>query len=156
MATSSENSVLIIEDSRAKATAIRECLSDVVEIDNIVETDTILIAGQLLEGGNWSGIILDLAFHRSQQTGSILERPYLAGIEILQQMNELRVEFPVIIATQHASFLNTKYGDFHSVDALENMLSKAFPKNFRELIQVDLGSDEWRHNLISAVRRNFI
>lgn len=155
MSVLSTNRVLIVEDSRVKAQAIRECLARITPPFEIFETDTILIAGQLLEHDKWCGIVLDLAFHRTQQTGGIFNRPYLAGVEILQQMNEMRLKCPVIIATQHSSFLNTKYGDFPTVDDLRKKLRQAFPQNFKELIQVDLGGDEWRTVLLTGARRYF-
>ena len=93
--------VLVVEDQREKSQAIRECLAEADDQLEIVETDTIVIAGHLLSSGDtWSGIVLDLSFRRTQQAGSHLSRPYLAGLEILQQLNEMRMDYPVIVATQ--------------------------------------------------------
>jgi CheY-like chemotaxis protein len=155
MEASSARKILLVEDSPEKAKAIRNCLAEVTPRFDITHTETILMAGQLLEHDKWAGIVLDLAFHRSQQTGSVLNRPYLAGLEIMQQMNELRLLYPVIIATQHSSFINTKYGDFHTIEELFELLKKAFPHNFRELIKVDLGSSHWRALLINSAKRHF-
>jgi hypothetical protein len=155
MAASLTRKLLIIEDSPEKAKAIMKCLSELAPRFELVHTETIVVAGQLLEHDKWAGIILDLAFHRSQQTGSVLNRPYLAGVEILQQMNELRLVCPVIIATQHTSFVSTKYGDFASLDELCSMLRRVFSENFRELIEIDLGETEWRGLLIEAARKHF-
>jgi CheY-like chemotaxis protein len=156
MPTSSVRKVLVVEDQREKSQAIRECLSEADEQFEVVETDTIVIAGHLLSSGDaWSGIVLDLSFRRTQQVGSHLSRPYLAGLEILQQLNEMRLDYPVIVATQHDSFVSTKYGDFKSTEELIEVLQDAFPANFRELIEVDLGGSDWRTALTRAVRRHF-
>lgn len=156
MATSSVKKILIVEDQREKSQAIRDCLIEADGEFDIVETDTIVIAGHLLSSGDaWLGIVLDLSFRRTQQTGSQLSRPYLAGLEILQQLNEMRLEYPVIVATQHDSFVSTKYGDFQSTEELIEVLRDAFPSNFRELIEVDLGGSEWRVTLIDSARRYF-
>jgi CheY-like chemotaxis protein len=155
MVVSSAKKILIIEDSPEKAKAISKCLSEIKPRFELVHTETIIVAGQLLEHDKWSGIVLDLAFHRNQQTGSVLNRPYLAGVEILQQMNELRLVCPVIIATQHSSFISTKYGDFHSLEDLCKVLRKVFPENFRELIEVDFGENEWRNQLVLSARKHF-
>lgn len=156
MVTSLARKILIVEDQREKSQAIRECLAEADSRFDIVETDTIFIAGHLLSSGDaWSGIVLDLSFRRTQQSGSQLSRPYLAGLEILQQLNEMRLGYPVIVATQHDSFVSTKYGDFKSTEELIEVLRDAFPFNFRELIEVDLGGADWRLALTSAARRHF-
>lgn len=155
MVASSARRILIIEDSLEKAKAIGKCLGEISPRFELVHTETIVVAGQLLDNESWSGIVLDLAFHRNQQTGSVLNRPYLAGVEILQQMNELRLVCPVVVATQHSSFFSTKYGDFNSLDELSKMLKEVFPDNFRELIEVDFGEAEWRVQLIEAARKHF-
>jgi hypothetical protein len=156
MLTSSVRRVLVVEDQREKSQAIRECLAEADSLFEIVETDTIVIAGHLLSAGDaWSGIVLDLSFRRTQQASSQLSRPYLAGLEVLQQLNEMRFECPVVVATQHDSFVSTKYGDFKSTDELVEVLRDAFPFNFRELIEVDLGGSDWRIALINAARRHF-
>jgi CheY-like chemotaxis protein len=156
MSTSSVRKVLVVEDQREKSQAIRDCLAEADGQFEIVETDTVLIAAHLLSSGDaWSGIVLDLSFRRTQQAGSQLSRPYLAGLEILQQLNEMRMEYPVIVATQHDSFASTKYGDFKSTEELIGVLRDAFPLNFRELIEVDLGGSDWRVALTNAARRYF-
>jgi len=156
MAVSSPKRILIVEDQKEKSQAIRDCLSDSQLQYDITETDTIVIAGYLLSSkGPWSGIVLDLSFRRTQQAGSQHSRPYLAGLEILQQLNEMRMALPVIVATQHDSFVSTKYGDFASTEALVALLREAFPSNFRELVEVDLGGTSWRTALVEAAQRYF-
>lgn len=121
----------------------------------VEHTQTLDVASKLIEQSPWSGIVLDLAFHRSHQTADMLDRPYLAGVEILQQLHELRLLYPVIIATQHASFVNTKYGDFESSEALGRRLAKIFKKNYRGIIEVDLGENAWRQEIIDLMRISF-
>lgn len=149
--------ILIIEDQREKSAAIRECLADALPDHLIEQTDTILVAGQLISTGSpWAGIVLDLSFRRTQQVAGQANRPFLAGLEILQQLNEMRSDCPVVIATQHSSFFSTKYGDFESIDHLRRMLERAFPNNYRQLIEVDFSGRTWRRLLIDATRRSFI
>lgn len=156
MPTSSARKVLIVEDQREKSQVIRDCLLEADHDFDIVETDTIVIAGHLLTSGEpLTGIVLDLSFPRTQQTMNQQARPYLAGLEILQQLNEMRLEYPVIVATQHDSFFSTKYGDFESTEELIEVLQDAFPNNFKQLIEVDLGGTGWRTALIAAARRHF-
>ena len=148
--------ILIVEDQKEKSRGIKECLAEALPQHEVVETDTIVVAGQLISSGlEWSGIVLDLSFRRSQRVPSHLNRPILAGLEILQQLNEMRLKWPVIVATQHPSFYSTKYGDFESTDALRDMLTKAFPRNFRQLIEVDFGGTKWRTSLVEATKRHF-
>ena len=148
--------ILIVEDQKEKSQAIRECLAEAVPKLKLEETNTIVIAGHLLatEYG-WRGVVLDLSFSRTQQSGNQIARPFLAGLEILQQLNEMRSEVPVIVATQHSSFFSTRYGDFETIDQLRRMLVKAFPSNFKELIEVDLAGVKWRRALIKASRNHF-
>ena len=148
-------SFLLIEDSPAKAAALTECLQQAFPKRTVERTQTIAVASKLIEQQEWSGIILDLAFHRSHQTADLLDRPYLAGVEILQQLHELRLHYPVIIATQHASFSNTKYGDFDSSIALGERLKKIFKRNFKGLVEVDLGETGWRNELIDLMKVHF-
>ncbi|MGO7135769.1 hypothetical protein AB9E06_33585 [Rhizobium leguminosarum] len=148
-------SFLLIEDSPAKAAALTECVLQAFPKRTVERTQTIAVASKLIEQQEWSGILLDLAFHRSNQTADLLDRPYLAGIEILQQLHELRLSYPVIIATQHASFANTKYGDFDSSQALGDRLRKVFKRNFRGLVEVDLGETDWRNEIIELMRTHF-
>ncbi|MCA0050643.1 hypothetical protein LB577_27445 [Mesorhizobium sp. B283B1A] len=155
MPSAVDKSVLLIEDSRAKARAIRECVKAAFPTAEIVETDTIAIAGQLLDRRVYSGIVLDLAFNKSQQTVDLGDRPYLAGIEILQQLNEMRLPYPVIVATQHSSFQNTRYGSFESAANLATMLGTVFRRNFRALVEVDLGDTKWRENLQDLMLEHF-
>jgi DNA-binding NtrC family response regulator len=156
MATSSLKKVLIIEDQKEKSQAIRECLTESPPRYQITETDTIVIAGHLLSDRSpWAGVILDLSFRRTHQAARQFNRPMLAGLEILQQMNEMRLPWPVIIATQHSSFDSTKYGDIDSMESLKDKLSKAFPRNYKTLVEVDLIKPEWRHTLIKAAHEFF-
>src|SRR5690349_16667862 len=130
MANPPAKKILIIEDQKEKSQAIRECLIASPRRYDVVETDTIVIAGTLLSDRTpWSGIVLDLSFRRTHQTARQFNRPMLAGLEVLQQMNEMRLPWPVIIATQHSSFDSTRYGDFDSMDDLRGMLRRAFPRN---------------------------
>jgi CheY-like chemotaxis protein len=148
--------ILIVEDQKEKSQAIKECLADALPHHKLEVTDTILVAGQLIDSsGPWSGILLDLSFRRTQQIGSNQNRPFLAGLEILQQLNEMRVDWPVIVATQHSSFFSTRYGDFQSIDDLRSVLTEAFPLNYKGLIEVDLGGTAWRRLLIDATKRFF-
>ncbi len=148
--------VLIVEDQKAKSQALKECLAEALPSHQVEMTDTILVAGHLIGSGvSWSGILLDLSFRRTQQITGALNRPFLAGLEILQQLNEMRVDWPVIIATQHSSFFSTRYGDFQSIDDLRSMLTKAFPANYKDLIAVDLSGTEWRKALVNSVKRYF-
>ncbi|MGJ4952457.1 hypothetical protein [Bradyrhizobium sp. HKCCYLS20291] len=157
MANSLKRKILIVEDQREKSQAIRDCLSEASDNFDPIGADTILVAGHMLFSGEaWSGIVLDLSFRRNQQTGSQHSRPHLAGLEILQQLNEMRLGYPVIVATQHDSFVSTKYGDFDSTESLKGILRDAFPSNFRELIEVDLGGTDWRAMLTKAARRHFL
>lgn len=147
--------VLIIEDQPVKATAIKECILEVFPGYEITTTDTIAIAGQLLENRLWNGIILDLAFHKTQRNVDTFDRPYLAGVEILQQIKEMRLDFPVIVATQHSSFINTKYGTFENESELIEMLSLAFPRNFVGFVKVDLGETDWRKEINALMEEKF-
>lgn len=156
MAALSQKHILIVEDSKTKAIAIRECVIQALGRCEPQTTDTIAIAGQLIEQQLWNGIVLDLAFHKTQQTADMVDRPYLAGIEILQQLNEMRISCPVVIATQHSSFVNTKYGDFDSADQLGDRLRRVFKRNYRGIVEVDLGETRWRDQLITLVREHFI
>ena len=156
MAISSLKRVLIIEDQKEKSQAIRNCLTEFLPQYEIFETDTIIIAGQLLSDRSpWAGIVLDLSFRRTHQSARQFNRPMLAGIEILQQMNEMRLPWPVIVATQHSSFDSTRYGDFDTMDQLRQMLSKAFLRNYKALIEVDLSNTEWRTALARAAKDHF-
>lgn len=150
------NEVLIVEDSKQKARAIRECLLNFSSDIAITETDTIAVAGQLIEQNSWDGIVLDLAFHRTQQNVDMLDRPYLAGLEILQQLNEMRLKVPVIVATQHDSFVNTKYGTFSSSSELSEVLANVFPRNFRGLVEVRLGETRWLNELGQLALEHFV
>jgi CheY-like chemotaxis protein len=157
MAESSSKRILIVEDQKEKSQKIRECLTNTLPSHEIIETNTVLVAGQLISfGTEYAGIVLDLAFQRTHQVGSHLTRPFLAGLEIMQQLNEMRLNWPVIIATQHLSFSSAKYGDFESMDDLREMLTLAFPNNYKDLIEVNFERGEWRNKLAEATLRYFI
>jgi DNA-binding NtrC family response regulator len=147
--------ILLIEDSEQKTRAIRGLVDDNFPEIELVTTDTIIVGGKLLADRPWLGIILDLAFQRSQNVGGQLQRPYLAGIEILQQLKETRLPIPVVITTQHASFRNTLYGDFTTTDEVRSTFQKAFPRNLKEIIEVDWAKGDWLKELNQAIRRHF-
>ena len=152
----SDLKLLIVEDDLIKSRALRDCLNVVgVRETNIVETDTILVASQLVESTPFDGIVLDLAFHATQQSAQQIERQYLAGITVLQQLEYLRVSTPVIVATQHRSFDSSKYGNVKDIDEMTLRLRSAFPNNFKALVVVDLNKGDWRGEFLGAVRRFF-
>ncbi len=145
-----------MEDDRSKAKALRECaIAAGVSEDAITMTETITVAAQLIDNHEFGGIILDLAFHSSQESSQIASKRYLAGINILQQLEEMQKTTPVIVATQHKSFESPKFEEIKTVDDLRNQLAVAFETTFKGLVEVDLREGTWRGELVELMRRWF-
>jgi DNA-binding NtrC family response regulator len=151
-----KHKILIVEDDRSKAKALRECAvaAGVLE-EAITLTETITVAAQLIDNQDFNGIILDLAFHSSQESSQIVSKRYLAGINILQQLEEMQKTTPVIVATQHKSFESPKFEEIKTVDDLRRQLAESFDTTFKGLVEVDLRELGWRSELIMLIRRWF-
>jgi CheY-like chemotaxis protein len=155
--SSARRNVLIIEDDRNKSRALRECLVSAGIPDSSIRlTETIVVAAQLIDIEDFSGILLDLAFHASQESSQLASKRYLAGVNILRQLEEMRKSVPVIVATQHKSFESAEFPEIESVGDLRQQLSEAFEENFKGLVEVELGSNTWREELVALVRRWFL
>lgn len=139
--------LLIVEDNKHKAIAVQDAIISAFPDSEVVMAETVVIAMVLLNTQNWDGVVLDLAFQQTRGAKQETDRPQLAGVKVMQQMNERRSSTPVIIATQHSSFVDTEFGDFASAKELGDLLSQAFPDNFVGLVEVDLSSIAWQRLL---------
>ena len=154
--SSKPTKVLIVEDDNAKAKALRECATAAgFKEEDVLVTDTIVVASQLIDSESFVGIILDLAFHSTQQSEHQAERTYLAGVSVLQQLEEMRIATPVIVATQHKSFESSQRERVQSVEDLAKVLQEAFDETLKEFVEVDLRNTRWKHQLIEGMRRWF-
>ncbi len=84
-----------------------------------------------------------------------MDKPQLAGVKILQHLNQRRLDIPVIVATQHSSFTDTEFGDFSGAGELADLLARAFPRNFKGLLEIDITTDSWMSQFIKLIKRNF-
>lgn len=144
--------ILIIEDNTAKKDAIVAALPP--ELDCMpLHAPSIAQAYRAIEGGGLDIIILDMTFLVSQGTALAVEA--LAGVEILQYLNRRRNAAQVIVATQHSSFSGSEIPNIDSLEKLHEGFSRAFPKNYREVIQVNTEHDDWHLSLRRAVREAY-
>ncbi|WP_224702709.1 hypothetical protein [Devosia aquimaris] len=148
--------VLIVEDNIQKANAITFALKAAFgELAYILLVNTVSVAMVVLTAERWDGVVLDLSFQRASGMKEGIDRPQLAGVKVLQQLDEMRIGVPVLIATQHSSFVDTEFGDFHSVHEVATTLEEIFTDNLRGVVEVDLSSTEWQPVLTDLASRFF-
>ncbi|SPP98327.1 response regulator [Bradyrhizobium vignae] len=145
-------SVLIVEDNSSKADQI----SQIVKLQYLAEPEvvpTISGAYSVLDYRKWDLVILDMTFQVSSGLGQAVRKEALAGIELLQYMSAKRLHYPVIVATQHEVFSQGGGVSISSIEDLDRNLKKAFPVQYRGIVQVDLASSNWHLELIKTMRR---
>lgn len=144
--------ILVVEDNSSKAEQITQTVK--FHYDAVVEwVPTISGAYAVLEYNPWDLVILDMTFQVSQGLGQTVRKEAMAGIELLQYMSAKRLYFPVIVATQHDFFKQGDWVNIESMDALHQVLSSAFPKQYRAVVHVDMASSEWQIELMKTMRR---
>lgn len=143
-------SVFIIEDNATKRLELERALPAPFEYD-VVHTPSISQAYQILSGKSWDLIILDMTFQVSFGAGNSIEKEALAGIEILQYMNRRMISSPVIVATQHSTFITPDYPAVNSISALDDVLRRLFYRNYRATVLVDLSEESWKGRFRDAV-----
>jgi CheY-like chemotaxis protein len=145
--------ILIVEDNLAKKDAIVAALPRDLDCKPLYAS-SIAHAYRTIEGSELDVIILDMTFLVSRGTTLAVEP--LAGVEVLQYLNRRRIAAQVIVATQHSSFsLGADVPNIESLAALHESLSNAFPRNYREVIQVNTEYDGWHSPLRRAVREAY-
>lgn len=145
-----KHSILIIDDSDQKREEIGKALPP--GFDTPGWAQSIAQAYRTIQAQDWDLIVLDMTFHAAQNPGQDSAKESLAGIEILQFMARRRIDIPVIVATQHASFRDA-IPEIKSIAALDKLLSKLFPKNYRETVAVDTSEESWKLHLQMAISR---
>lgn len=142
--------IFIIEDNPIKKKEIENALpSDIPR--KVTWTTAISQAFRVLESRSWDLIILDMTFQVSTGGGNEMAKEPLAGLEVLQYLKRRKIAVPVIVATQHSSFVSTDRTDIDTVDKLHALLARLFPSNYRETVRVDLSEDSWKLGLQAAV-----
>ncbi len=144
--------VFIIEDNKSKLRELKGALPDSLEY-GILETHSIAQAYRPLENRRWDLIILDMTFQVSLGAGNDIEKEALAGVEILQFISRKRIGVPVIVATQHTNFFSRITPGIDSIEKLDALLAKAFPRNYVATVHVDLAGEAWKGRFQAEVLR---
>jgi CheY-like chemotaxis protein len=148
--------ILLIEDNKVKASLLGDAVMEAFQGTSRPKVaETVSMGTHLLNTSEWSGLVLDLAFQRARGIKESVDKPQLAGVKILQHLNQRRFDIPVIVATQHSSFTDTEFGDFSDASELAALLQQAFPRNFRGLLEIDITGDTWKRQFINLIKRNF-
>lgn len=136
----------IIEDNNLKCKEIERALKAPLALD-IHSTPSIAQAYRALVNKEWDLVVLDMTFQVSQGGGREIAKEALAGVEILQFMARRRILSPVIVATQHTSFVAPGLPAIDSIEGLHALLTRLFPLNYRDTIHVDLSEESWKARL---------
>ena len=148
--------ILLIEDNKGKASLLGDAVMEAFQnISRPKVAETVSMGTYLLNTSEWGGLVLDLAFQRARGIKESVDKPQLAGVKILQHLNQRRLDIPVIVATQHSSFTDTEFGDFSGAGELADLLGRAFPRNFKGLLEIDITTDSWKSQFIKLIKRNF-
>ena len=105
-----------------------------------------------VEHFSWDVVILDMTFQVSSAEGSEARKVALAGLELLQYMSSKQIAVPVIVATQHAVFVQPGYLSIGSIQELAELLRESFPRNYAGVVSVDLASEGWHQELVRLIR----
>ena len=141
--------LLVVEDNTTKQLAIEQAVEG--NDRKILAAQNIATAYSLISVQPWDLIILDMTFHASLGPGHESLREPLAGLEVLQFIARQRMTTPVIVATQHSSFDSTEIPGLDSIEKLHSALSRAFPRNYKTTVAVDLFQDDWKGTLRTVV-----
>jgi CheY-like chemotaxis protein len=144
--------VLIIEDNPIKQNAIKGVIEGAFKA-KVLAAASISLAYPALSMQVWDLIILDMTFQASGGAGREISKEALAGVEVLQYIQRTGIEAPVLVATQHTTFLSKEFPDINSVEKLHEILRDGFPSAYRETVRIDLASDAWKAELCGAIRR---
>lgn len=145
-------SVLVVEDNSSKADQISQIVRRQYDAD-VEVVPTISGAYSVLDYRRWDLVILDMTFQVSSGLGHAVRKEALAGIELLQYMSAKRLHYPVIVATQHDFFSQGAGVSINSIEELDINLKKAFPAQYRAVVQVDLASSDWHQELTKTMRQ---
>jgi CheY-like chemotaxis protein len=145
--------VLIVEDNETKQSQIRSLLTSNFESEVSIVSN-INAAYPSVSKTDLDLIILDMTFQISHTDGSLDTRKVaLGGIELLQYMKAMEINVPVIVATQHDSFLQPGGLEITSVAELDEVLSSAFPGIYVGVVKVDLPSNNWQDDMVNTIRK---
>lgn len=143
--------VLIVEDNATKREEIERALVVPGLTFEVLPVSSIANAYRALDTRTWDLIVLDMTFQVSQSVGNEISKEALAGVEILQFIARKRAKSPVIVATQHSSFVSPGLPGIDSIDKLHALLTKLFPRNYKRTVFVDLAGSQWRRQFQAAV-----
>jgi DNA-binding NtrC family response regulator len=142
--------VLIVEDNLQKKDAIERLLTTSYRIE-ARHVNSISASLPTIERESWDLVILDMTFQITTGGGQALRKEALAGLEVLQFMAAKRITSPVIVATQHTVFSHGAI-NVQSVQALEALLRRSFPRVYRTTVFIDLNTDDWHAPLLDAAK----
>ena len=147
--------ILIIEDNKLKEARMRNVLDSMTDFQfEYLVCPSIKVAYPALDrkDKHWNLVLLDMSFQVNQDLGKETKKKPLAGREVLQFMRAGQLKSPVIVVTQHSSFVDGATV-INSVDELDKKFGKYFPEIYRSTISIDLAVDSWHAVLISEVRK---
>lgn len=141
--------VLCIEDQETKFKAIRDALRGGFGAEVTWARAVSASLGLLAEP--WDLLVLDMNFPAAGATGREVGRRETSGIRVLQVMSAQDSRVPVIIATAHDSFVESKDFKISGIDELDEVLRSAFPKLYRGAVRVDHTAEAWRDTFLRLV-----
>lgn len=139
-------SVLIVEDNVHKFDYMKGALA---HIDDLVidHARSIRSAFRLIQRRDWDIVLLDMTFEDAEGIQRDLRKEPLAGLDVLQFLDEKRSKTSVIVVTQHDSFIIDDE-DFEeeielSKEELDEDLRNAFPRNYVGLVSARMARHDW-------------
>lgn len=145
--------ILIVEDDKYKAEAIKECLIDHLN-EPVITTADSLSSGlfSLMDLPNLDLIILDMSmpsFDVSEKDPSGGSPEGYAGEDFLSQMTLLGINLPVIVVTQYDNF-GTDENQI-TLSKLGQKLQKNHSKIFKGSVYFKATSNSWKQDLIDLM-----
>lgn len=139
--------VLIVEDSNAKALAIRAAVAEVAIENSVDLASSYKDAVKKIKTNAFKVIILDMTmpvFSKGNGQNSSQLRA-LAGRDIMAKMKYYDINIPVVVITQFDIF--GRHGDVLEVGDLSNQLFNEYSDFYRGCVYYDEKNDLWKKKL---------
>lgn len=145
--------ILVVEDDEFKLRSVRRLLEEEFRSSETYFARSISSAMRELEQNiNVNAVILDMSLPTFDVgPGESGGRPQgFGGLSVIQHLDAMDIGAAVIVLTQFLQFGDRE--DSMGTSELIKLLKDDYPDHFRLLIHYGAGSDQWKADLIRALR----